>query len=73
MKNITLHRGNNIPVSSSEMSRMVIDTLSDGYDDGEGRKEIEIVLYNELSQLSGDSFIRMVLQRLCERIEELKK
>ena len=62
-----------MPVSSSELSRMVIDALSDGYDDEENREETEIALYNELSQLSGDSFIRTALQRLCERIENLEE
>lgn len=62
-----------MPVSSSELSRMVVDALSDGYDDEENREETEIALYNELAQLSGDSFIRVALQRLCERIEDLEE
>ena len=62
-----------MPVSSSELSRMIVDALSDGYDDEESREETEIVLYNELSQLSGDSVIRTSLQRLCERIEDLEE
>lgn len=62
-----------MPVSSSELTRMVLDTLSDGYDDEENREEAETALYNELSQLSGNSVIRIVLQRLCERVEELEE
>lgn len=62
-----------MPISSSELSRMVLDALSDGYDDEENREETEVALYNELSQLSGDSFIRVALQRLCERIEDLEE
>lgn len=61
-----------MPVNSSELARMIFDALSDGYDDEETREETEVALYNELSQLSGDSFIRVALQRLCERIEELE-
>ena len=62
-----------MPVNSSELARMIFDALSDGYDDEEHREEAEKVLYNELSQLSGDSFIRTALQRLCERIEDLEE
>lgn len=59
-------------MNSSELAKMIIDALSDGYDDEESREETEIALYNELSQLRGDSFIRAALQRLCERVEELE-
>ena len=62
-----------MPVSSSELARMIVDALSDGYDDEENREETETALYNELSQLPGNSFIRIVLQRLCERVEELEE
>ena len=60
-------------VNSSELSRMIVDILSDGYDDEENREETETALYNELSQLPGNSFIRIALQRLCERIEDLEE
>lgn len=59
-------------LSSSELSRMIVDALSDGYDDEEGREEAETALYSELSQLSGNSAIRIALQRLCERVEDLE-
>lgn len=59
-------------MNSSELAKMIVDALSDGYDDEENREETEITLYNELSQLRGDSFIRAALQRLCERVEELE-
>ena len=62
-----------MPASSSELARMIFDALSDGYDDEENREEAETALYNELSQLSGNSNIRMALQRLCERIEDLEE
>ena len=60
-------------VNSSELSRMIVDVLSDGYDDEENREETETALYNELSQLPGNSNIRIALQRLCERIEDLEE
>ena len=62
-----------MPISSSELSRKILDALSDGYDDEESREETEIALYNERSQLSGASFIRVALERLCERIEDLEE
>lgn len=61
-----------MPVNSSELTRMILDALSDGYDDEENREETGIALYNELSQLPGNSVIRIALQRLCERVEELE-
>lgn len=62
-----------MPVSSSELARMIVDALSDGYDDEENREEAETIPYNELSQLPGNSVIRIALHRLCERVEELEE
>lgn len=58
-------------MNSSELARKIIDCLSDGYDDEENREEVEIALYNELSQLNGNSTIKVTLLKLCETIEEL--
>ncbi len=58
-------------MNSSELARKIIDCLSDGYDDEENREEAEIALYNELSQLNGNSAIKVTLLKLCETIEEL--
>lgn len=58
-------------MNSSELARKIIDCLSDGYDDEENREEAEIALYNELSQLNGNSTIKVTLLKLCETIEEL--
>ena len=58
-------------MNSSELARKIIDCLSDGYDDEENREEAEIQLYNELSQLNGNSVVEAALLRLCETIEEL--
>lgn len=58
-------------MNSSELARKIIDCLSDGYDDEENREEAEIALYNELSQLNGNSTIKVTLLRLYETIEEL--
>lgn len=57
---------------SSELSRIIVNSLSDGYDDEENREEAETALYNELSQLPGNSIVRIALQKLCERIEDLE-
>lgn len=58
-------------MNSSELARKIIDCLSDGYDDEENREEAEIQLYNELSQLNGNSVVKAALLRLCKTIEEL--
>ena len=58
-------------MNSSELARRVVDCLYDGYDDEEKREEAETELYNELSQLNGNSAVKVVLLKLCETIEEL--
>lgn len=58
-------------MNSSELARRVVDCLSDGYDDEENREEAETALYNELSQLNGNSEVKAAMLRLCEIIEEL--
>lgn len=60
-------------MNSAELVKRICDCLSDGYDDEESREETETVLYNELSQISDDGFIRAALLRLCERVEELEE
>ena len=58
-------------MNSNMLSERIFDYLSDGYDDEEFR-ELEISkLYNEISQLDGNSTLRAVLSALCDRIEEL--
>lgn len=58
--------------NSNMLSERIFDCLSDGYDDEEFR-ELEISkLYNEISQLDGNSTLRAVLSALCDRIEELE-
>lgn len=59
-------------MNSYELAKRICNCLSDGYDDEENREETETILYNELSQISDDSFIKAALFRLCERIEELE-
>lgn len=58
-------------MNSAELAKRIVDCLSDGYDDEENREEAETTLYNELSQLNGNSTIKAALLRLCETIEEL--
>lgn len=59
-------------MNSNELVKRICDCLSDGYDDEEYREETETELYNELSQLSNNSFVKAALIKLCERIEELE-
>ena len=60
-------------MNSLELATRICDCLSDGYDDEEFGEETATVLYNELSQISNDSFIKSALLRLCERVEELEE
>ena len=60
-------------MNSVDLAKRIFDCLSDGYDDEEYREETETALYNELSQISNDSFIKAALLRLCERVEELEE
>ena len=60
-------------MNSADLAKRIFDCLSDGYDNEEFREETEIALYNELSQISNDSFIKAALLRLCERVEELEE
>lgn len=60
-------------MKNAELAKRIFDCLSDGYDDEEYREETENALYNELSQISDDSFIKAAFMRLCERIEELEE
>ena len=60
-------------MNSADLAKRICDCLSDGYDDEEFRKETETALYNELSQISNDSFVKATLLRLCERVEELEE
>lgn len=59
-------------INSEELAKRIIDCISDGYDDEENREEMEMKLYNELSQLNNDNSIKVVLIKLCETIEELE-
>ena len=60
-------------MNSADLAKRIFDCLSDGYDDEEFREETETALYNELSQISNDSFIKAALLRFCERVEELEE
>lgn len=51
--------------------KVVYGCYSSEYDDEENREEAEIALYNELSQLNGNSTVKAALLKLCEAIEEL--
>lgn len=65
--------GENKKMNTWELVQRICNCLSDGYDDEKNREETENILYNKLSQISSDSFIKCALVRLCDRIEELEK
>ena len=54
-----------------ELASRICDCISDGYDDEELKKDAENDLYGELEQTT--DFIVKVLERLCERIEDLEE
>ena len=58
-------------INSAELAKRIVDCISDGYDD-ENREEVEVKLYNELSQIDNNSIIKNAFVALCERIEELE-
>ena len=53
------------------LTSRICDCISDGYDDEELKKDAENDLYGELEQTT--DFIVKVLERLCERIEDLEE
>lgn len=59
-------------INSAELSKRIVDCISDGYDDEENREEAEMKLYNELSQIDNNSIIKNAFVALCERIEDLE-
>ena len=60
-------------MNSAELAKRIVDCISDGYDDEEHREKTEMELYNELSQLGNDSYIKIALLKLCEIVEELEE
>lgn len=63
----------NINICSLTLANRIFNCLSDGYDTDEHMEETVTALYNELSQIPGDSFVKASFVRMCERIEELKE
>ena len=54
-----------------ELASRICDCISDGYDDEELREDAENDLYRKLEETT--DFIAKVLERLCERIEDLEE
>lgn len=59
-------------MNNNELATKIVDCISDGYDDEEYRDTTETGIIDELSNLSEDSMLKVILERLCERIEELE-
>ena len=59
-------------MNSLKLAERIFDCISDGYDDEEYREEEITALYNELSQIDGNSYIKAAFVKLCETIEELE-
>ena len=62
---------NNMNNKRLELASRICDCISDGYDDEELKKDAENDLYGELEDST--DFIKKVLERLCERIEDLEE
>lgn len=56
-----------------ELTKRIIDCISDGYDDEENRSETETELYEALSRLDNGNIIKSAFMSLCERVEELER
>ena len=54
-----------------ELANRICDCISDRYDDEELREDAVIGLYRKLEEST--DFIAKVLERLCERIEDLEE
>lgn len=62
----------NVDMDSLTLANRIFNCLSDGYNDDEHMEETVTALYNELSQIAGDSFVKAAFVRMCEKIEELE-
>ena len=62
---------NNMNNKRLELASRICDCISDGYDDEELREDAENDLYRKLEEST--DFIAKVLERLCERIEDLEE
>ena len=59
-------------MNSNELSKRICDCLSDVFYDEQSREETEIALYNELSQIDDNSFIKDTFEKMCGCVEELE-
>ena len=48
-------------MNNSDLAKRICDCLSDGYDDEEYREETEVELYNELSPIGNDNWVKAAL------------
>ena len=62
----------NVNMNSLTLANRIFNCLSNRYNDYGNMEETVTVLYNELSQIPGDSFVKAVFIRMCEKIEELE-
>ena len=60
-------------MNGAELAKEIVNCICDGYDDEEHREDTEINLYNELSQLRSDCYIRAALWNLCGTIRDLEE
>lgn len=58
-------------INSYDLTKRICDCLSDKKNEDD-RKQTESTLYDEISQIGNDSFLKLTLLKLCEKIEEIK-
>ena len=59
-------------MDNAELANRIRNILSDGYDDEECGEEDETNLYNELSEIDDNSYIKAALDLLCEKFEDME-
>ena len=62
----------NVNMSLLTLANRIFNCLSNRHNDDEHMEETVTALYNELSQIPGDSFAKATLVKMCEKIEELE-
>lgn len=63
----------NVNMGSLTLANRIFNCLSNRYNADEHMEETVTALYNELSQIPGDSFVKVAFVRMCEKIEELEE
>lgn len=60
-------------MDNSALANKIFDALSDEYDDEdeERREAVVLSLIDELDKLKDSNYLRAIIERLCERVDDL--